>query len=259
MKETLQQKEIRELEREIAQEFGWTQWRGPYSALPTPTSIRLLKFVGGQTDSPIQCSFEIFDLNDLPVYNALSYTWGNPRGLLPPGEDVEADRIAMSAIYPILCEGQIIEITANCYSFIRSFQKHQESAANGTDTGVWIDFTTKAMSYIWIDAICINQDSMTERSSQVRIMDRVYRQAVKVLIWLGPEDALTREGLQAIILLARMRIETRDIPSERIPAVVGQMLDCPLFKKHKLPDIQPTQWQGLLCLFRRTWFTRVWT
>lgn len=37
----------------------------------------------------------------------------------------------------------------------------------------------------WIDAICINQADLEERSAQVRIMPQIYGQAQSVLIWLG--------------------------------------------------------------------------
>lgn len=38
---------------------------------------------------------------------------------------------------------------------------------------------------LWIDALCINQDDISERSSQVGFMGRIYSNAVVVLIWLG--------------------------------------------------------------------------
>jgi len=38
--------------------------------------------------------------------------------------------------------------------------------------------------YLWIDAICINQDDVAEKSRQVRNMPRIYRSAQRVLIWL---------------------------------------------------------------------------
>jgi hypothetical protein len=207
MSETLRQRELRELERKMARAFNWTQWRGPYAALPTPTSIRLLRFVtgqAGQPDLPIRCSFKVVDLNDLPVYSALSYTWGNPRGLLPPEDDVEADRIAMSKLYPILCDGEIIMVTANCYSFIQHLKLLQRTVVYRPDVAREAALSSKEITYIWIDAICINQDSVFERTCQVRVMDRVYRQAAKVLIWLGPMDSLTRAGAHALLQLGKM-------------------------------------------------------
>ena len=39
---------------------------------------------------------------------------------------------------------------------------------------------------IWVDAICINQNDLTERQSQVRLMGALYGKAEHVLCWLGP-------------------------------------------------------------------------
>ncbi|KAN0089924.1 Heterokaryon incompatibility protein (HET) domain containing protein [Hyaloscypha variabilis] len=39
---------------------------------------------------------------------------------------------------------------------------------------------------LWVDALCINQKDEREKSLQVGIMGSIYRQAERVLIWLGP-------------------------------------------------------------------------
>jgi hypothetical protein len=39
--------------------------------------------------------------------------------------------------------------------------------------------------YLWADGICINQDDLDERSSQVAQMGIIFRQAASDLIWLG--------------------------------------------------------------------------
>jgi hypothetical protein len=165
----------------------------------------------------------------------------------------------MSKNYPIFCDGEIIEVTANCFSFIRHFQRLREHVSYGTKFPQEHQISPEVASHIWIDAICINQDSIDERTCQVRIMDRVYRQAAKVLIWLGPEDALTRAGCRALLQLSNLFEEIRHIPRERLSMVVGRLTDCPLFEKHGYPDISAEEWQGVLCLLRRTWFSRSWT
>ncbi|KAB5540270.1 heterokaryon incompatibility protein-domain-containing protein [Coniochaeta sp. 2T2.1] len=43
----------------------------------------------------------------------------------------------------------------------------------------------KKPSSLWIDAICINQTDLQERSSQVLLMQQIYGQASQVLVWLG--------------------------------------------------------------------------
>jgi Heterokaryon incompatibility protein (HET) len=39
----------------------------------------------------------------------------------------------------------------------------------------------------WIDAICIDQSSIAERSHQVSRMKEIYKTAKEVVAWLGPE------------------------------------------------------------------------
>jgi hypothetical protein len=41
--------------------------------------------------------------------------------------------------------------------------------------------------WIWVDALCINQADLAERGQQVSQMGDIYRQAERVLVWLGPE------------------------------------------------------------------------
>ncbi|KAL2124105.1 hypothetical protein VTJ04DRAFT_470 [Mycothermus thermophilus] len=41
---------------------------------------------------------------------------------------------------------------------------------------------------LWIDALCINQDDIDERNSQVLLMGELYRHAAAVLSWLGGDE-----------------------------------------------------------------------
>lgn len=42
----------------------------------------------------------------------------------------------------------------------------------------------------WFDALCIDQQNLTEKKDQVAIMGDIYREADKVLVWLGPNRDL---------------------------------------------------------------------
>ncbi|KAH9204636.1 hypothetical protein DL95DRAFT_376840 [Leptodontidium sp. 2 PMI_412] len=44
---------------------------------------------------------------------------------------------------------------------------------------------------LWVDAICINQSDVAERTAQVALMSRIYSTALSVVVWLGPEDIST--------------------------------------------------------------------
>ena len=88
-----------------------------------------------------------------PPYTAISYTWGN--------ED------ASEVIY---LDNRPFRVRPNLWSCLY-YMAH--AARNN---GAW--------NYLWVDAICIDQTN-NEHSSQVRLMDQTYRDAVCMSVWLG--------------------------------------------------------------------------
>jgi hypothetical protein len=51
---------------------------------------------------------------------------------------------------------------------------------------------------LWIDALCINQADVDERSSQVAIMDRIFEDTIGNLIYLGEGDKTTASAVESI-------------------------------------------------------------
>jgi hypothetical protein len=82
-------------------------------------------------------------------YAALSYTWG------PPGDTRQ-----------IILDGHKFTVRKNLYDFLL-----RPESRNGVP---W-----------WIDAICINQDDVEERNSQVSMMGDIFERAEHVYVWLG--------------------------------------------------------------------------
>jgi hypothetical protein len=91
-------------------------------------------------------------LSDRPVYRALSYMWGD-----------EAN------CQHIWLDGQKLSIRENLWRFLRRLRQDGEAG------------------YFWADAICVNQRDVHERSSQVRMMNRIYSEAQQVFVWLGDD------------------------------------------------------------------------
>ncbi|KAH7129923.1 heterokaryon incompatibility protein-domain-containing protein [Dactylonectria estremocensis] len=129
-----------------------------YSPLSEPRNIRVLVLEpASRTTHPIKCSFREISLgradDDAFRYEALSYTWGAPKGTRP-----------------ILCMGQTILVTPNCESALvhlrQSFKPRN----------------------LWIDAICIDQQSVSEKNQQVPLMGDIYRCASTSILWLGPAN-----------------------------------------------------------------------
>ena len=81
---------------------------------------------------------------------------------------------------------------------------------------------------IWIDAICINQLDLQERTQQVQIMGKIYEQAATVVVWLGedPSDelqVLDTETAQALLsneFLRHLHQHSWDLIMEIVTAVM---------------------------------------
>lgn len=99
--------------------------------------------------NPLILELRHIKLSRRPQYAALSYTWGSP-----------ADH------HSLILNQTPFKITPNLDHALRSFRS----------TG-W--------EVIWVDAICINQSDVDERSQQVSMMWQIYSQAKCVFVDLG--------------------------------------------------------------------------
>lgn len=122
----------------------------------TTTKIRLLELSKGNYDDPIRIELQVEDVAHKPEYEALSYTWGDKNGDSSTSERVYIGR-----------HWDILPITRNCANALRRLRYSGRSRK------------------LWVDAICINQSDVDERSHQVGIMQSIYATAERVLIYLG--------------------------------------------------------------------------
>lgn len=145
------------------------------------------------------------DLQKNGDYVALSYTWGS----------------AIPSI-PILINGAVTMVTENLYMALLHLRKGK-------------------VPKVWVDALCIDQTNMTERSIQVSQMAEVYGGASKVLIWLGDSNEMTRRAFEALYKLTQ-HVEW----DNKIPA--------PYFETGQTRS----EWTAICELLYRPWFRRVW-
>ncbi|KAK4888303.1 hypothetical protein LTR27_012798 [Elasticomyces elasticus] len=114
---------------------------------------------------------------------------------------------------------------------------------------------------LWADAICINQADMTERSTQVSMMDRVYQQASGVPVWLGPSrdtDALAFAAITAYLGDARGD-DVQDVWA-RLESCLRTSGCCPCCAEPFDTGINLAA-DALLAvgrLLQRPWFSRLW-
>ena len=125
-------------------------------------------------DDPIICqAHNPQALEDSPIYSALSYTWGD-----------------QEKSCEILCDGYPFRITSNLDLALRRLRQR-----NVRD--------------IWADAMCIDQASISEKSTQVMLMQKIYEKAENVYIDLGEDKQNCFDlALKAFLTLKEMRPST---------------------------------------------------
>ncbi|KAJ5817097.1 hypothetical protein N7447_009330 [Penicillium robsamsonii] len=116
--------------------------------------IRIVRLYPLTSDNQIRCEIERASIDQHPVYEALSYTWGSDTSSIP---------IQVGS-------GSVISVTKNLFVALHALSP-VESESPRT---------------IWIDALCINQDDLAEVSHEVSFMKDIYTRASRVFVWLGP-------------------------------------------------------------------------
>ncbi|KAH7228467.1 heterokaryon incompatibility protein-domain-containing protein [Fusarium redolens] len=191
-----------------------------YHKLPFPDSIRLLELSQNETKYSICGHLVLSRLEDTPCFAALSYVWG-----------------CASSEDPILqVDGFELKI--------RQSLKHAIDAI----------FSGSDKILLWIDQICIDQENYIERQFQVTLMSKIFRQAQRVICWLGPDDENTKIAFDLSTVLA---IEGSDLASGKEP--MQRLVEAGFI--HDISDlVNPAKvpLSALAWLVKNTWFGRLW-
>ncbi|KAL8366142.1 hypothetical protein RB595_004760 [Gaeumannomyces hyphopodioides] len=134
-----------------------------YHALHSGSIFRVLEIEAGGFESPIICKFHHVDLDALHLkYDALSYVWGEPSWRLP---------VDNMRTFAVQCDGHELKISQNLHGAIRHVR------------------STSRQTFLWADAMCINQEDEAERGHQVSLMASIYRRARQTIAWLGYDES----------------------------------------------------------------------
>ena len=197
----------------------------PYEPLRNG-EIRLVQIEPGSFDSPLRCKLLTQSLSLQPAYTALSYVWGDPQRLVN-----------------IRLDGYEFPITQNLNCALRYIRQEEMPIV------------------LWIDALCINQSDVQERTSQVKRMDRIYKSAMRVCIWVG-EEHIENHPLFLGVPMPIERFFSRMV--QIFHATSGaEHLDIhnPSTGPMEFQDEDVTIWQwcySLMHFVTRPWFTRLW-
>jgi hypothetical protein len=193
-----------------------------YEAIEGSRSMRLLCLEPGLRFSTLKFCLQIISLDDRPGFEAISYCWGDT-----------------SVKIPVSCNGKRLDIGRNLTDALLQFRKEDEPRT------------------VWADAVCINQNDLEERASQVCLMWDIYAFASGCLVWLGKSS---EDTVAAIHLMKDLVYEAYGTGADSLPKdgdFRGKIEGMSTFSQ-RLPDLESSLWQPVLAFFDRPYFSRIW-
>ncbi|KAI4632304.1 uncharacterized protein J4E87_001776 [Alternaria ethzedia] len=168
-----------------------------------PRCIRILELQPGRRSDPFLGKFIIADVNNDFAYDALSYMWGDA---------TQTDQV--------IVDGATIPTGWNLTRALEYLR----------------DLGGSKSLRIWIDAICINQNSLEERAEQVAMMRTIYHNASCVRIWIN-EPSIDEESAAV--------------------AALKSFKPSPDAEYSGLGD-EPSFWDPLVPMFNNGYWNRIW-
>nr|OQO25455.1 hypothetical protein B0A51_07840 [Rachicladosporium sp. CCFEE 5018] len=210
----------------------------------TDSNLRLLElaippmhdFLNASVRTSISCTLTTFSLDACPAYECISYALDEPLANRGHVENTALVNGIETAVAPNLAHAMRQRIAA----------VYAEPYRNESGT-----------AWFWIDAVCINQADFEERTIQVSIMHIIYRNAVNVLVWLGPdpdsEVYQVREFFRAILqqyyqMRGHYNYETGFLNRFQHHSLEGT----------NLPRFEAAIWRATVRFWDRAYFSRSW-
>jgi hypothetical protein len=138
-------------------------------------------------------------------YESLSYAW---EGQTPT--------------QPIACDNRELLVTRNVDTLLRHLRLPDQTRQ------------------LWIDSVCIDQNNPEEQAEQVKYMHLIYKQAERVLVWLGGSQDYGESVIESLLQIRGE--ETIESIQRKFEVATGDS------------SLQPLQ-----NLLLRSWFYRRWT
>lgn len=183
--------------------------------------IRLLALLpdskSGTPPPPLRCSISNVSISALLPFEALSYTWGDE----PAQAELE------------ILGGGSLHIKKNLHEALVHLRLEDQPRL------------------LWVDAICIDQESNTDKNQQIPLMRQIYQNAREVVIWLGKASETTDAALALIPLTLRAVDEDAAAGRQRNLALAYERPDY-------FPSVADPRWGHLRTVLERPWFHRAW-
>lgn len=184
-----------------------------YSALQPDGFFRYFVLEPGIGKEPLRGSLKSSKLNEAPYFEAISYVWGS------------SDRCV-----ELICDNKHILITPSLSDVLHR-----------------VRFPDRPRT-LWTDSVCINQDDLDEKGSQVALMGGIYRRSNRTLICVGAHDDGHAEPALALM---------KDIDEEFFASLTQEWDSAPFIDKSH-PLAHDTRWKSFQVLINTPWFKRGW-
>jgi hypothetical protein len=139
-----------------------------------PNFTRVFELEAGEFSDPIVGRL-VPQAMDAEPYEAISYVWGDPR----KRRDITID-------------GATLSVIDSLHGALTAFRHRPVTGSSDEQDAGTAPARRQPVRRLWADAVCINQDDLQERISQVELMSFIYAGAHRVLSWLGWEEGKER-------------------------------------------------------------------
>lgn len=194
----------------------------PLPSDPQSDEIRILVLQPGEPEAMISCTLMVVSLSDANkkyYYEALSYYWGTD------GANCEIKIQEFPKDRPRTFKN-VADLFIPRRFYIRSNLHAALSQLRDKDQSI----------YLWVDALCIDQDNEREKNQQVSIMAKIYSGAHRVCIWLGAGNTKCQQAMDFI----------------------EEIIDLPSLDTLVQDESTVAKWDALVELMRCRWFSRRW-
>lgn len=187
---------------------------------PAKKVCRILRLFPGTESEQLCGELDVQDLENTKrqPYICVSYVWGD-----------------ISVTGPIKINNEELQVTTNLLSCLYHLRNPED------------------VTILWIDAICINQEDLSEKSHQVAMMSDIYSGCSTVYLWLGSPPGTRRLPKDPFTLLRHF-------------AENGHYHELPGFSKDDKGAwvFQENEdflvlWKSFLLVAGSKWWTRSWT
>ncbi|KAI0852757.1 heterokaryon incompatibility protein-domain-containing protein [Daldinia vernicosa] len=160
---------------------------------PSRKETRFLRILYNESCDELCAELYIGPLDEhVPSFRAISYAWGDAK---PETSETTRNYINVN--------GHKFEVANNVHTILKRIQAKfqcKNCAMHPLD--------------VWIDSICINQESKPEKNMQVPLMGDIYSKASHVIVWLGSGNKYTDLAVKVMTRLGAWKEGLKYIDKE---------------------------------------------